>query len=74
MNIQNDDITPATSQYDVWNPITNELYPLHCWYDSLMYEKACTLFMIFIPSSIEKCIFACWFSATSAPVKKIRVQ
>jgi hypothetical protein len=27
MNVQNNDITPATPQYYVRHPITNELYP-----------------------------------------------
>jgi hypothetical protein len=39
MNVQNNDITPATSQYYVWHPITNKLNPLNCWYDSLNAQK-----------------------------------
>jgi hypothetical protein len=54
MNIQNDDIEAASSQYYVWHPITNELYPFNCLYDSFMYENSCTQFMILISLSIEK--------------------
>jgi hypothetical protein len=39
MNIQNNNMKPATSQYYVWHPIMNKLNPRNCWYDSLMYKK-----------------------------------
>jgi hypothetical protein len=47
-NVQNN-ITPATSLYELWHPITNKLNPLNCWYDSLKHKKkpvpnSCSLF------------------------------
>jgi hypothetical protein len=36
MNIQYNNMKPATCQYYVWQPITNKLNPLNCWYDSVL--------------------------------------
>jgi hypothetical protein len=41
MNIQNNDITLANYEYYV-QFTTNKLYPPNCWYDTLMYKKACS--------------------------------
>jgi hypothetical protein len=68
MNIQNNYMKPATFQYYVWCPIPNKLNPINCWYDSLMYKKPCTQFMVLIPLSIDKCVFSCWCGATAPPL------
>ena len=54
MHIPNNYITPATSQNYIWHPIANKLYSLNCWYYSVVYQKTCSQFMIFISFSIEK--------------------
>jgi len=36
MHIQNNDITPATSQNYIWHPIAKNLYFLNCWYYSVV--------------------------------------
>jgi len=39
MYIYNNDITLATSQHYIWQPIANKLFSLHCWYYSMVYKK-----------------------------------
>jgi len=38
MNIQTNNMAPATARDLIWHPITNKLYNLKCWY-SFMYCK-----------------------------------
>ena len=59
MHIQNNDITPATSQNYIWYPIANKLYFLNCWYYSVLYKKSCSQLKIFISLSLEKIIISC---------------
>ena len=54
MRIQNNYITPATSQNYIWHPIIHKLSSLNCWYYSVVYKKSCSQLMIFISFSIEK--------------------
>jgi hypothetical protein len=46
MNIQNNDITSASSLYYLLHPITTTLNPLNCWYDSLMQKKKKNMYLI----------------------------
>jgi hypothetical protein len=48
------------------------VYPLNCWYDSLVCEKACFLLTISIPISTEKCVILCWFNRHPCPVLSVR--
>jgi hypothetical protein len=68
MNIQNNNMKPATSQYYVQHPIINKLNPLTCVYVYLMHKKPCTPFMVLIPLSVEKYVFPCCCSATALPL------
>jgi hypothetical protein len=63
-NVQNNDMTPATSQYYVWDPITNKLNPLNCWYDSLLYKKKNVTNSLFSFHFPEKSVF---YPASSVP-------
>ena len=54
MHIQNNDITPATSQNYIWHPITHRLSSFNCSYYSVVYKNSCSQLMIFISFSIEK--------------------
>ena len=56
MNIQNNDITPVTSQNHIWHPITNKLYSPNCWYYSMVYKRSSSKLMILISFSIKKII------------------
>ena len=64
MHIQNDDITPATSQKSIGYPITNKLYSHNCWYFFVVYKKSSSQFMIFVTFSIEKVIIFCSYCAS----------
>ena len=59
MHIQNNDISPATSQNYIWQPIANKLYCLNCWYYSVVYKTSCSQLIIFISFSKEKIIIPC---------------
>ena len=59
MHIQNNDITPATSQNYVQHPIANKLYCLNSWYYSVVYKKSFSQLMMFVSFSAEKIIIPC---------------
>ena len=54
MHIYNNDITPATSQHNIRQPIANKLYSLHCLYYSTVYKKNCSQLLIIISFPVEK--------------------
>ena len=66
MWMQNNDVTPVTSQHYIWHPITNKLCSFNCWYYSLVYK---ILFAIndFHSFSIEKIIVPYSYSASLVP-------
>jgi len=49
MHIYNNNITPATSQQYIWQPIANKLYSLHCWYYSTVYKKPVPIWWFSFP-------------------------
>jgi hypothetical protein len=54
MNIQNNNMKPTISQYYLWHPNTNKHNSLNYWYDSLIYKRTGTQFLVPIPLSIDK--------------------
>ena len=54
MHIQNNDVTPATSQIYIWNPFTNKFYSLNCWHYSVVYKKSCSQLMNSVSFSVLK--------------------
>jgi len=56
MYIQNNNITPATSQIYVWRPITNKLYSLNCRYYSVLYKQTCAQLMVVLFSKVKNII------------------
>ena len=67
MHIYNNDITSATSQHYIWQPIANKIYSLHCWYYSTVYKKTCPQLMIFISFPLEEIIIPCSYCAPFVP-------
>ena len=63
MYIQNNDITPATSQKYVWSLITNKLSSLNCRYCSVLYKQSYSQLMVVVLFSKLKNIISCSYSS-----------
>jgi hypothetical protein len=73
MNIQNNDATPAISQYWVWHPITKTLNSLNCWY-LLLYKRGLQSVHSSHSPFHTKCVFSCWCGATALPSDLLHSQ